>query len=166
MARQQVQHLSDDITLSTLADNTAIIANTNIDSTREQGVRIKKFKYSVVAEGLTTLEIPLIYGLAIELTVVEIAEAMNADPQGIDDTAAVDFANRKVLALGNVRNAFPSNGSGAEDPGNSFRSVRIPWDIPEGSTLKWWVMNRTGSALTTGGIVHFNAVTVQEWLRD
>ncbi len=54
MSRQFVQYMSDAIALTTLANNTAIIGNLNIDATREQGVRMKKFMYDVTSKGDVT----------------------------------------------------------------------------------------------------------------
>lgn len=167
MGRQQLVHLSTIIALATLANDVAIVGGTKIDASRDQGVRIKKLMVSkAIAVAPDTTEIPLIWGYAIALNAAEIAECLNADPQGIEDTDASDKANRKVYVCGNVRNAVPSNGSGAEDPGDKWEEVPVPWDIPEGSTFNWWVMNRTNSALSGGMIVHINAVAVTEWLRD
>ncbi len=161
MSRQQVQYLIDAITLGTLANNTAIIGNTNVDASREQGVRLKQLKAAYLLTGQTGDEGPIIYGWAVELTAVEIAEAILADPQDSEDTAARDKANRKVFPMGmfGVSTQIEMN--------QPLREVKFPWkEIIEGATLKWFVFNASGSTLTTGAIAHLFAATVQEWSRD
>ncbi len=165
--RQFVQYMSNAIALTTLANNTAIIGNLPIDATREQGVRMRKFLYHVSSKGDVTQQYPIIYGLAIELTAVEIAAALLADPQGIDDQPEMEKTTRKCWVLGTLRNAPSSNGSGAEEMGYTYKKAYFPFkEIPEGSTLKWFVMNLSGAALTGAKIATITATAVQEWLRD
>ncbi len=167
MSRQFVQYMSDAIALTTLANNTAIIGNLNIDATREQGVRMKKFMYDVTSKGDVTQQYPIIYGLCIELTAVEVAQALLADPQGIDDQPEIEKTTRKVWVLGTLGNSPSSNGSGSEAIGRRYSEAYFPFkEIPEGSTLKWFVMNLTGAALTGAKIATITATAVQEWLRD
>ncbi len=158
--RQQVQHLNNSVALLTLADVTAVIVNTNIDSTREEGVRLKQLKAGQRLTGLTDGEGPLIYGWALNATAAEIAEALVADPQFVEDVNDVDVANRKVFPVG----IFEMSRSNASQ---ELREVNFPWkEIPEGATLKWFVFNASGSSLTTGATAHLFASVVQEWLRD
>ncbi len=159
--RQQVQHLVDAIAMGTLANVTAIIGNTNMDSTRNQGVRIKQFKAAFHLTGNTAGEGPIVFGLCTELTAVEVAECMNADPQGIEDTDASDKANRKVFPIGIF------NSSANDNDHHELEEVKYPWkELPEGATLKWFVFNVSGAALTTGAIGTMTAAVVQEWMRD
>ncbi len=161
MSRQQVQYLIDTITVGTLANNTAIIGNTNIDATREQGIRLKQLKAGYLLTGQTGDEGPLIYGWCLELTAVEVAEAILADPQDSEDTNAKDNANRKVFPVGifGVSTQIEMN--------RDLKEVNFPWkEIIEGATLKWFVFNASGSTFTTGAVAHLFAATVQEWARD
>ncbi len=159
--RQQVQHLSNELALLTLANLTALISNTNIDASRDQGVRIKQLKVAATIKGLTAGEGPIVWGLALELTAVEIAECLLADPQAMQDTDAADKANRRVFPIG----VFTMD-TASDDP-QGFREVGFPWkEIPEESTLKFYAWNTSGAALTTGAKITWNAAVVQEWLRD
>ncbi len=159
--RQQVQYLDATTALGALASNTAIIVNTNVDASRDQGVRIKQLKAAYGLQGHTAGDGPILFGWATELTAVEIAEALTADPQGIDDTDASDKGNRKVMVVGRFSLLE------AHSPDDQFyREVHYPWkEVPEGSTLKFFVFN-AGSTLTTGSFATMTAVVVQEWLRD
>ncbi len=95
------------------------------------------------------------------------AQALLADPQGIDDQPEVEKTTRKVWVLGTLSNAPSSNGSGREAMGGEYKKAYFSFrDIPEGSTLKWFVMNLTGAALTGAKIATITATAVQEWLRD
>ncbi len=163
MSRQQVVHLNGLVGIGTLADVTAIVLNTKIDASREQGVKIRQLKASMSYNGKTASEGPLIVGVAVELTAVEIAEAMNADPQRWDDTDAKDKGNRKVFPIWTI----PAGVLTGDDRNQKLEEINIPWKIiPEGSTLKWFVFNASGSTLTTGTIVHVHAAAVTEWLND
>ncbi len=149
--------------MSTLANLTALIGNTNIDSSRESGVLLKQLKAAYAMVGLTAGEGPIIYGWCLNLTATEVAEAMNADPQFIEDVNDVDLANRKVFPVGIF-------GMGVNTPLNAdlkYQEVHFPWkEIPEGSTLKWFVFNASGSTLTTGATALMVGSVVQVWLRD
>ena len=161
MSRQQVQHLVDAIALGTLANVTAIIGNLNMDATRDQGVFIKQFKAAFTIRDATASEGPVMFGLCTELTAVEVAECLNADPQGSEDTDASDKANRKVFPLGIFQH---TTNSGAQ---HMLEEVNYPFkELPEGATLKWFVFNVSGATLTTGGVATMVAVVVQEWMRD
>ncbi len=163
MAKQIVQYLSNTVTLSTLASAAAIIVNTQIDSSREQGVRLKKMWMPMPSWfGKTAGEGPILYGLCWELTSIELAEALNSDPQGEDDTVEVEEAGRKVIVLGSI----PAGGTADVNP-SLYERVSIPWkDVPEGSTLKFFVFNASFAALSTGTIVRFNATALAEWRDD
>ncbi len=159
--RQQISHLIDAIALLTLANVTAIIGNLDIDSTREQGVILKQFKAAFSLVGNTAGEGPIVYGLCTELTALEVAEAMNADPQFMDDVPASEQANRRVFPVG----IFNSNANSSEH--HDLEEVHYPWkEVPENQTLKWFVFNGSGAALTTGAVATIVAAAVTDWMRD
>ncbi len=160
---QQVQHINRSVTVGALATITVAGSATNIDAARLQGVRIKKIRGNVSWFGKTTLEGPVMYGLAsIDLSNSEIAEALNADPQSENDQPASDRGNRKVVPMGIIPRATEVDGRNMR----SFMNITWPWKvIPVGSGLKIWVFNLDTSTLTTGMEVKFNLAIVQEWIR-
>ncbi len=122
---------------------------------------MKKLKAAFLLTGVTGDEGPIMFGFATELTAVEIAEALLADPQFMDDVPASERGNRKIMLVGmfGVSTQIEMN--------QMLRTIRYPWKlVPEGQTLKWWVANFSGATLTTGAVAHMNGVAVTEWERD
>ncbi len=163
MGKQIVSYLNKEVALSTLASGASIIVNTKIDSSREQGVTMKKLLMpSPSWAGKTAGEGPLIYGLSWDLTAVLIAQAINADPQDEDDTVEIEESGRKIIVLGTI----PAGGVADVNP-SLYKRVSIPWkEVPEGTTLKFFVHNADSSALTTGTVVKFNGVLIANWRDD
>ncbi len=163
MGKQIISYLNKEVALSTLASGASIIVNTKIDSSREQGVTLKKMDMPMPSwAGKTAGEGPLIYGVSWDLTAALIAEAINADPQDEDDTVEVEESKRKLVVLGTI----PAGGVADINP-SRYRRVPIPWkEVPEGTTLKFFVHNADSSALTTGTVVKFNALVVANWRDD
>ncbi len=71
--------------LSTLAAATAITAVTKVDAGRSLGFRVAKLNIAATVEGKTAGEGGIMWGLAANMTAVEIAEALVADPQASSD---------------------------------------------------------------------------------
>ncbi len=163
MGKDQRLYLSKEVALSTLASGAAIIVNTKIDSSREQGATLMKLWMPDPSwEGKTAGEGPLLWGITWELTAVLVAEAINSDPQDEDDSVAVEKTTRKVVVLG----AIPAGGVADVNP-SSYRRRKIPWrEVPEGATLKFFVFNADAAALTTGTIVKFNGFILTKWRDD
>ncbi len=162
--RQQVIQDEVQITVGTLGAGVAISGQSKIDGGRLQGARIKKIKYAMTYSGKTDNEGPIVFGLAVGLTNTEIALAMNADPQGISDDTEVDRGNLKCFPL----EFIPKDGiESAVSAGNVMFVEIEDWpfkEIPEGTTLQWFIFSDT--ALTSGMIVDVRAVEVTDWLRD
>ena len=163
MGKQIVSYLNKAVALSSLAAGASIIVNTKIDSSREQGLTLKKMMMPMPSwAGKTAGEGPLIYGIAWDLTATLIAEAINADPQDEDDTTEIEESARKLIVLGTI----PAGGVADVNP-SRYERVGIPWkEVPEGTTLKFFVHNADSSVLTTGTVVKFNAVVIGHWRDD
>lgn len=161
--RQQVQYLIVEVALGTLANLTVTGATTQIDASRDNGMRIKQLKAAVSFKGKTAGEGPLIAGLcAQDLTNAEIAEALVADPQKTVDTPSSEQGNRRVFPIWNI-----GPGLVADDSITELKEVHYPWKmIGEDEGLKFFVMNNDGSSLTTGTTMTLFAAVVGEWLRD
>ncbi len=160
---QQVQYINDNVIVANLATTKVQGQAIAIDGSRTQGVRIKKMMGAVTWEGKTTIEGPLLYGIAtIDLSNAEIEEALEADPQGENDQPASDQGNRQVFPLGLIPASVLISAAHTQH----YRRWNWPWKtIPEGSGLKFWVQNLDSATLTTGTLVNFSCVIVQEWLR-
>ncbi len=160
----QVIHDLALLPLSTLGALVAIVGATKIDGARANGFHIDKIKVAMVVEGKTVDEGPILYGLAQDLTSLEVEAALEADPQIKGAIPETENANRKVFPLG----VIPFN----MVDGQADRLVPMmeihDWpsrDYNEGQKLVTWAYN-IGSALTTACILNFFFVYVGRWLND
>ncbi len=163
VSRQQVQYINTEVTLSTLATATAITGATIIDPSREQGSLIKELRLAVSYKGKTAGEGPLVVGLCeLSLSVTEIKEALEADPQLFRDVPASEQGNRRVFPIWQLDNLNTSNSEVER-----MKDVKWPWRrMEEGMGMKVFVFNNSGSTLTTGASVIVFGAAVTEWLHD
>ncbi len=116
--------------------------------------------------GNTAGEQPILVGFTTGLNAVEIAEALVADPQGAQDTAPVDEANRKVYP----DRLYSMNTQIVDGDGIGNQKLLIIHDYPriieEGQNFQIFAFNQSGGALMSGTIIRFVGVAVLEWLRD
>ncbi len=154
------------IALSTLGTLTAILGPSKIDASREMGFRVLRTEYWLEYEGKTDNEGPIIFGLSVDMTVSQIANAISADPQGRDPEASE----------ANLRAKFPIfplkmlSEQSTESPGGgnaiiSMDVAKVGWSLPEGSHLDFFAFN-LGSALTTGTVIRVFAKHFGVWLDD
>ncbi len=134
-----------------------------IDLNTLQGRKIHKHKMSVIKSGATADDFPVLYGLAMGgLSTTEIAEALAADPQGINDADQMEETNRKVFPLG----VFPRGPTDSQRK-SLLRETHIPWkEFPEGVGLIFWAQNWESSVQTGDPVIDFTSVFTGEWMRD
>ncbi len=151
------------ISLGTLATETAVQVASRIDAARLQGFRLLRTEYFIRAKGLTGADDPIVVGLNHDLTVTEVKECINADPQRSGDTTA-DAASRTKRPVW----PFEVFGVYADGNGESVAKgvAKIGWSAPEGTTFNWFVYNFGSGPLTTGGIVDIIAKHFGVWLKD
>ena len=149
--------------LLTFAANTSLKTSFKVDASRENGSRIKKIRYAVTYRGKTSGEGPLMFGICdSNLTVAELDECLDSDPQGPQAVPEQEESMRKVVILG----VIPQNATQSPADIQPMRSAKWFWDVDEGSGLQFWVRNNDGSALTTGASVDITALILGEWLSD
>ncbi len=158
-----IVHDSNVITLGTLAANTSIISQSNIDSGRESGFRLLKTEYHIEVGGKTDNEGPIIVGLSHNLSVAEIKGTFEADPASHPGIARPEneAALRPVWPLFSAAVFIANN---ANSP--YWRTFKPLWSSPEGSSMNWFAHNSDSSALTTGAKVFINAKHFGVWLND
>ncbi len=142
-----------DFAAGAVAAETAVIQNTKIDLNRLQGCRPGKIDFGVEWRGKTTLEGPAIYGLAEGMTVSQLKQWWQSDPQHDGDMVAATQSQAHVLVLGYI--AFVStSGNGDQNViGGTGKSQRKwpGWQISEGEVgLDFFVMNIGLAPMTTG----------------
>ncbi len=163
VSRQQVQYINSEVVLSTLATATAVTTATIIDPSREQGSLVKELRLAVSYKGKTAGESPLIVGLCeLSLSVTEIKEAIEADPQLLRDVPASEQGNRRVFPIWQLDTLNTSNSEVKR-----MSDVKWPWRrMEEGMGIKVFVFNNSGSTLTTGCTVVVFGAAITEWLHD
>ncbi len=147
---------SEIITLLTLADDTVLAQDSQLTLTQD----IKCISADVLASirGLTSGNGPIEFGWAsTELTVGEILEKLVAQPTSQFDYPAIEHNKRPVGLLG----TFVGDQAGDTEELNDNVPIRFrfygPTRIPAGKNMpKFWVRNRSGAPLDTGGIVEMS----------
>ncbi len=162
--REQVIHDSVSLALSTLADQTAIVGNTKIDTALQNGLFIKKIKLAATIRGLPANLGPVKYGISQGLSAAEIAEAIVADPQAPNDIPAKEQATRKAFPLG----TFTKTGDEVIEVKTDLREIRgFPFKhISEEQSLAIYAFNDTGAALTGTAIIKVDLLFLVRWDRD
>ncbi len=151
------------ITLSTLAALTGILGASRIDAAREQGFRVMKTEYVGSIVGRTNGEGPVMLAVGFNLSLAEMEEAIEADPQSSFDTPANEQVMRPVFILGIFD---PLAASPAILNNGIPKTVNFKWSAPEGGSMNWMAYNTSGSALTTGSVVRVVAKHFGVWLKD
>ncbi len=152
------------ITLGTLADDTVILQASGITLTQDYWQ--KSLDYTAALRDLTAGEGPIWFGIADpELTVAEIKEALNAVPTSSHDFPAVEHARRPVRVLGVFDPLADAQARLNEGKPKRFR-FPAGWTrrVPAGKQpAQFWAWNRSGAALTTGGIIQVHSTYYGNW---
>ncbi len=152
-------------TLSTLAAATAVKQSLKVDASRLQGERIKDIFGKFTWEGKTVGDGPVYYGFCVDsLSVTEIAEIFNADPQSQVDTPDTERSMRRLIVVGEM----PIAQAAAINEDDHWHKIMWPtsWKIQEGEGLCVFAFNRESSALASGTILHFDGMINGEWMED
>ncbi len=159
-----------EFTLGTLASLTAMLGGTKVDAARKQGCDIKKIRYAVSMFGKTAgaNEGPIVYGLAYDVTIAEIAAFYASDPQGQDDELELVRSMLPIIEYGRYGQVTQSDDITPEAPMTKLQpGYWGGWPIREGSTLNTYVFNANpNDALTTGALLQFTTEIFGEWRQD
>ncbi len=147
--------------MGALAADTVLRATSRIDAGRLQGFRLLRTEYHVAARNMTSEDGPIHFGLAVDLSVAEILECLNADPQRSNDVNLSEQAKRPVFPMGILFKDGDGNGQSVVS-GVS----KIGWSVPEGVSLFWYFHNMDLNTITTGTIVSIIAKHFGVWLKD
>ncbi len=150
------------ITVGALAAKAAATGASKVDGSRLQGVDLAKMNVAMSYDNKTTLQGPLVIGLALALSAAEIAEALDADPQSSLDEPAQEQSRRRVFPIWHI----PRLPTGS-DRTHVLKNVRFPWKrIPEDMNLFWFAFNAGAGGMTTGTVVQIEAALVGTWRND
>ncbi len=142
-----------DISVGALAAEVAIAQSLKIDANRLQGCNPRIIEYAIEWRGKTTLEGPLMYGLTDSMSVTEIREWWQADPQHDDDVGTFERSLRHVKILGYMNFLATVGGNGPISVGHLQTTTWPGWDLIEGEFLNFFILNIGLSAVTTGILI-------------
>lgn len=111
---------------------------------------------------LTAGEGPIAVGINHgDLTVAEIAEALDADLSDPDDIIAKERSRRPVRKTGQF------SGIGEAEVLNNGIKVTTParFSVGDTHTPDFWARNLSGGSLTTGAVVAFDGILTGRWQR-
>ncbi len=149
---------SDVITLSTLGNNTVIKQTAPLAFTDR--FRLIKCTARVTLKGITANEGPLLFGLASNaLSVTQIAAAISANgPTSRQQKTDQNEAELPVWVLGSfaslsatIVELLKATSSGTD--GYVSETIRWTFGVDASPGYSFWVQNRSGGALQTGGVV-------------
>ncbi len=159
------------LTLSTLGSKTAIVVDTNIDSSRAQGFYILYTLLAGFFAGKTTAEGPITIGLCANLNAADLTAIMIEDRQRQESPSERGPGSwvRPIVLVGLDALEGEINGAqGDENVQGTSRYMlhKVNWTIPEGDAYSLFAFNHMGSALTTGMTVTASMINNGRWLRD
>ncbi len=146
------------IALGTLS-NATVISDPVPDSVDERAFALST-ELLVSTRGMTPGEGPIIVGVAhSDYTTAEIQEWIdNTGGWSEGDLVQQEISKRKIREIGQ----FPV--TSAAEVLNDGRPIKVPlrFYLTQGQTLDCWALNRSGSTLTTGGVVLYDG---HAWLK-
>lgn len=102
------------------------------------------------------------------LTVGEIAEAVSsANPDNPNERVPIEQAGRMVRIIGSIKPSGPDANtvvSFSGDHGGPKMSFNTRWTFRQPEGWNFFVFNNTGTAITTGGLVHVHATHYGVWV--
>ncbi len=155
--------------LGTLAALDAIQSVTKIDASRTQGIRITKLVGQWFIDALTAGQGPILVGMSTGLdSAAKVEEALEADPQDLQDVPAMEQANRRVAPQAVLTQDSDGAVGGGDGHWPVQRKQYMPFrQIEEDNGLELFAYNLGAAPLSsTDPLVRFVGVCVGEWLRD
>ncbi len=153
-----------DFTFGALAVNTFVLQGSRIDASRLNGSDLRKINHTAVWTSGTNGQGPQLYGLSVGLSIAQLKEWFEADPQSRADTEELEKSQRHSIILGSLGDSVAS-GAGAQFP--VWKRAKWPgWDILEGQLLSAWVMNAGSVTMTTGKLSTIVMEFLGDWKND
>ncbi len=145
-----------------LTPATNIVVAGDILASLSEDFWVNAVKLSWTLNGATPGEGPLVIGVAHgDYSVTEIKENLDVSYIDPDDKIAREQATRLVRRVGQ----FPVLAADEVLENGIEVLTKCRFTIGDGKSLDAWVMNRSGSTLTTGAIIRFAGTVSGRWLR-
>ncbi len=145
--------------LSTLAD--ATVLQTVLTSLAQDFYAVSA-DVTVTFRGATATEGPIQFGFNNgDLSVTEVAEALDAAVTSESDIIAKERVRRPVRRIGQVSDMHAGGGEGFND--GKPKRVKLRFSLANAIQIEGWVRNQSGSALTTGAIVEWQGTIYGHW---
>ncbi len=148
--------------LLTLANEIVVSANI-MNAVFSEDIWIISMDWIAAIRGLTAGEVPIELGVHhSDLSVTEVAEALDAEVLTPDNIIAMERARRPVRRLGLFADSVPS---GMTMHQGMVKRSKIMMAIGNGLSLNFFLRNQSGGALTTGSTVEFHGTVFGRWQR-
>ncbi len=95
-----------------------------------------------------------------QYSAAEIVEALDASPAHRADEIALERSARKVR---NVGVFMISNADESLADGRVVRTRKLYWPLAGSANMVIWGVNRSGAALTTGGVIEVQGKVYAKW---
>lgn len=158
-SRLNVLKFSGQVALDTLGNDIAIGLDT---PDMAEDYYIQSIDVMAGLRGLTATEGPVEIGVAHgDYSVTEITEALNVSGFDPDDKIAQERVKRKVRSIGLFATGQPNQNL------NDGKPVRVKCKFVVGNSkpIRFFAVNRSGAALTTGSVVEINSTIYGRWIR-
>ncbi len=167
--RTQVIHgQSKEIALSALTAKTAIVIDSLVDANTQQGHTLQRFRLYWEMKGKTAYQGPIVLGISSGMSIANLAEALQADPQLLGSPESEE-GNRKVYPLYVIGDAATAVGNPASQIANHLKMRNEPapsWKTVEGQALEIFAWNADTADLTTGTLITVIWSIVIKWEMD
>ncbi len=152
-----------EISIAGLAAITGVVGASKIDANREQGFRTLFQSGNIAIDSAGDQGGPVFVGFAQQdLSLAQIEEKIEADPQNSDDTNQSELAERRVFPLG-----FLSTEPNAQGKQLSRVNTRHKWSFIEGTAMSYIAYNTDlTTAMPADTQVKIFVKHTGVWLRD
>ncbi len=160
-----LQNLYDNVELdiSSLAAITGVVGASKIDGSRLMGFRTLMQEGSIAYESAALVGGPILVGFAgPALSLTQIEEAIEADPQSSVNTVPVEQVSRPIFILGILEAVAKASVSSIR----SFKK-KFQWSYPEGAQMNFFAYNTDlNTAIGASSQVKIFCKHTGVWLRD
>ncbi len=152
--------------LSTLGQQTVLLESTKLDGSRTQGTRLLAVRGLIALSGKTSGDGPLIVGFSMGLSITQVKEWVENDPQRKSAAVEMEIASRRAWPVVHFPSGVTTSSTTPSPPDSMYQRYFVPsWNIFESDNLQLFTYNY-GGALNTGSIVRWALSFKLRWIID